>query len=286
MNAISGISQEGGALRLKISLVNYLNAAPLGWSFLHGPMQNQFQISLASPAKCAEQLAKGDVDIGLIPAIEYPRINDLIAIPRVAIAATNEVRSVLLVRRPGSIRMDSVALDTSSRTSVALVKLLLNSRMGLQPEFVPHEPNISEMLRKHDAALLIGDAALRCSPEEFEIVDLAAAWRDWQGKPFVFAFWACRAAARLPENMVEIFVAAREWGLARIEEIAAAYSRTLELPAAFLEGYLRHNLDHDMGPEHIVGLERFYRLALEAGMIDTLKPIRFMAEARGGISNT
>lgn len=273
-------------MRLRVSLVNYLNAAPLGWSFLHGPLQDQFQISLASPARCAEQLAKGEVDIGLIPAIEYQRIQDLIAIPGVAIAATNEVRSVLLVRRRGSIRLDSVALDTSSRTSVALVKLLLNSRMGIHPEFVPHEPDLSEMLRKHDAALLIGDAALQCSAEEYEVLDLAAAWRDWQGKPFVFAFWACRAAAQLPENIVDIFVTAKEWGLARIEEIAASYARTLALPAAFLEGYLRHNLDHDMGLEHIEGLMQFYRLASEAGMIDGLKAVRFAGQERQEISNT
>jgi chorismate dehydratase len=282
MNDISGFSQEGAALKLKISLVQYLNAAPLGWSFLHGPLQNQFEISLASPARCAVQLARGEVDIGLIPAIEYQRINNLMVIPEVAIAATNDVRSVLLVRRCGSLRLDSVALDTSSRTSAVLVKLLLNSRMGLHPEFVPHEPNLGEMLGKCDAALLIGDAALRCTPEKYEITDLAAAWRDWQRKPFVFAFWACRAAATLPKDLADVFLAAKEWGVQRFEEIAAAYAHTLDLPAAFLEGYLRNNLEHDMSPAHLEGLERFYRLAHEAGMIETPRSVRFIGEEYDG----
>ncbi len=263
-------------MSLKISLVHYLNAAPLGWYFLHGPKRHEFEILSASPAKCADQLAGGEVDIGLIPAIEYQRIPNLVVIPDVAIAASNEVRSVLLVRRRDCRTIRSVALDTSSRTSVALVKLLLHSRIGIHPEFAPHEPQIAEMLQKHDAALLIGDAALRCSPDEYEIMDLAAAWRDWQGKPFVFAFWACRGDAVVPEDLVDIFVEAKRWGLARIEEIAACYAPTLDLPVDFLEGYLRHNLDHNMGQEHREGLERFYRLAFEAGLIERLQSVRFM----------
>ncbi len=264
-------------MSLRISLVNFLNAAPLGWYFLHGPRRQEFQVLRASPAQCAEQLACGEADIGTIPVIEYQRIPDLEVIPDVAIAASNEVRSVLLVRRRdcGSIR--SVALDTSSRTAAALVRLLLQYRMGIHPEFVPHEPRINEMLRKHDAALLIGDAALRCSPSEYDIMDLAAAWRDWQKKPFVFAFWACRNHAALPERLVETFVEAKDWGLERIEEIAACYARTLNLPVDFLEGYLRHNLDHHMTEEHREGLDQFYRLSREAGFIEKFQPVRYVS---------
>jgi len=264
-------------LGLRISLVSYLNAAPLGWFFLHGPMRHQFQVIRDTPAQCAARLARGEVDIGLIPTIEYQRIPNLMVIPGVGVAATNEVRSVLLVRPHESRVIRSVALDTSSRTSVVLVKLLLQHRMGLRPEFVPHEPKVYDMLRKCDAALVIGDVALRCSPEEFQITDLAAAWHEWQERPFVFAFWACRPEALSSENQAEIFLEAKNWGLARIEEIAASFSRTLDLPVAFLEGYLRRNLDHDMGPEHNEGLNRFYRLAFEAGLITELIPIRFLA---------
>jgi chorismate dehydratase len=266
-------------LKLRISLVHYLNAAPLGWYFLHGPRRNDFEVLPASPAKCAEQLAGGKADIGLIPVIEYQRIPGLCVVPGMAIAASNEVRSVLLVRRRDSGPIRSVALDTSSRTSVVLVKLLLCERMGIRPEFAPHEPQIAEMLRKHDAALLIGDAALRCSYEEYDITDLAAAWRAWQGKPFVFAFWACRQDAARFESLVDVFVEAKRWGLNRIDEIAARYSQTLQLPACFLEGYLRHNLDHNFGPEHLAGLERFYRLAFNAGLVEGYRPVRFVETA-------
>jgi len=264
-------------MSLRISLVSYLNAAPLGWSFLHGPSRHRFQITLASPAKCADQLARGEVDIGLIPAIEYQRIPDLRVIPQIAIAASGEVRSVLLVRRPGTTTLRSIALDTSSRTSVALVRLLIQTRSGLNPEFIPHKPEIKEMLRQCDAALIIGDAALQCSPDEYEILDLAAAWRDWQARPFVFAFWACRAAIPMPEDLIETFVEAKKWGLGRIEEIASSYARKLDLPADFLERYLRYNLDHDMGPAHKEGLERFYLLAHQAGLIEKNQPVDFLA---------
>jgi chorismate dehydratase len=242
-------------------------------------MRHHYQILPATPARCAEQLANGEADIGLIPTVEYQRIPNLLVIPEIAVAAANEVRSVLLVRPHGRVRIRSVALDTSSRTSVALLKLLLHSRMGLAPEYVPCKPNVSDMLHRCDAALIIGDAALRCTGEEYEIMDLAAAWRDWQAKPFVFAFWACRAETALPEHVIEIFQEARDWGLARIEEIAAAHALSLGLPAAFLEEYLRRNLDHVMGPEHREGLERFYRLAFEAGLINSLKPVRFVPNA-------
>jgi chorismate dehydratase len=265
-------------LRHRISLVHFLNAAPLGWSFAHGPHRHQFEVLQASPAKCADQLAGGEADVGLIPSIEYQRISNLRVIPGVAIAATNEVRSVLLVRPRGIVDIRSVALDTSSRTSVCLLKLLLQQWMGIHPEYVPHAPDVTEMLRSCDAALIIGDTALRCSTDEYEILDLAAAWKEWQGLPFVFAFWACRKEASDLPGIVEVFQQARDWGVSRIVEIADEYAKNLDLPAPFLERYLRQNLDHTMNSEHILGLQRFYRLAFDAGLIETLNPLRFVAD--------
>ena len=275
---ISAFAEKGRDLSLRISLVQYLNAAPLGWYFLHGPQRHHYRVFSATPAKCAEQLALGEVDVGIIPSVEYQRIPNLHVIPEISIAAVNEVRSVLLVRPRGSTTMRSVALDISSRTSVVLLKLLLQNKMGIHPEFIPHEPDAARMLQRCDAALIIGDAALRCSAEEYDITDLAAAWRDWQSRPFVFAFWACREKALASDDLAGIFREARDWGLSRIEEIAASYARTLSLPALFLEQYLRCNLDHTMGPEHIEGLGRFYRLAFEAGLTECQIPLRFVPE--------
>ncbi len=263
----------------RISLVHYLNAAPLGWSFLHGPLRGRFEVTLASPARCAGQLALGEVDLGTIPSIEYQRIPDLKIVPGIAIASTHRVRSVLMVRRRNAGKIRSVALDTNSRTSAALLTLLLRFRMGINPEFVHCDPNPSEMLRRCDAALIIGDAALQISSEEYDITDLAEAWVEWQQRPFVFALWACRGRANLPEDLVEVLWEAKRWGCASRREIAAEYARRLHLPADFLEQYLLKNMDYEMGEAHLQGLEKFYALAFEAGLLSELAAVRFLDSA-------
>lgn len=269
-------------MKPRISLVHYLNAAPLGWSFLYGPHRHQFEVILASPANCAQQLAGGEADIGTIPSIEYQRIPNLRIIPGIAIAALNAVRSVILVRHRGrAIR--SVALDTNSRTSVALLKLLLEAKMGLSPSYVHHTPDITEMMRVCDAALLIGDSALKVSSGEYEIVDLAQAWAEWQQRPFVFAVWACRSDAAIPDDIATVFHDARAWGLGRREQIAETFARNLSLPATFLREYLTENVNYDMGPSHVEGLERFYRLAYARGLISANQPIRFLPALQGRV---
>jgi chorismate dehydratase len=265
---------------LRISLVHYLNAAPLGWQFSNGSADPRIHVMPASPSKCADQLAAGDADVGLIPSIEYQRIPDLRVIPGVCIGATREVRSVLLIRKFGAGPIRRVALDVSSRTSVALLKLLLRKRFELDPEFVPHAPDPDAMLEECDSALIIGDAALRCNSDRYEMLDLAAAWREWQGLPFVFAFWACRPKSAAEPGIIEIFQAARDWGIARLPQIAEEYSCKLSLPKEFLEYYLRNNLDHQMSAEHRAGLERFYQLAYQSGIIPELKPVRLIGDER------
>jgi len=268
-------------MKIRVSLVDYLNSAPLGWAFLHGPLRDRVEVLPASPARCAEQLASGEVDVGLIPSVEYQRIPALAVIPGIAVAASGPVRSVLLVRRKEAGEIRSVALDTSSRTSVVLVRLLLENRLGLRPELVPHAPDLEAMLARHSAALLIGDAALRLSPLDYTILDLAEAWIEWQGRPFVFAFWACRPRALTLPDLVELFLEAREWGLGRREEIAADYARRLDLDPAFLFRYLHENIDYDLGPQHIEGLESFYRLSAQAGLTPASAPVRFVPREVG-----
>ncbi len=260
---------------MKISLVKYLNAAPLGWAFLHGPLRGRFEVVPSSPAKCADQLSSGEVDIGLIPSIEYQRIPGLQIVPEISIASLGEVKSILLVRPKGKHPLNSVALDTSSRTSVALTKVLLTAKMGIRPEFVPCPPDLDSMLRRCDAALLIGDAALQVVPEEYDITDLAQEWVEWQRKPFVCAFWACRKNSSLPNDLSSVFLEAKEWGLERRKEIASVYAASLNLPASFLESYLRNNIDYDMKPAHVEGLETFYQLANQSGLIPELRPLDF-----------
>jgi chorismate dehydratase len=263
-------------MKIRLSLVHYLNSAPLGWAFLHGPFKEQFEVLPSSPALCADQLSKGDVAIGLIPSVEYARIPNLRIIAGMSISSLAAVRSILLIRRKGIRTIRSVALDTSSRTSVALAKILLGVHMGIRPEFVPYAPDVVSMLDHCDAALLIGDAALKIRLEEYETTDLAEKWVQWQQNPFVFAFWACRADAHLPADLTSIFQEAKNWGLDRRDEIASTFSRSLNLPKPFLENYLRQNIDYDLGMRHINGLERFYRLAEQEHLIPEYRAPQFL----------
>jgi chorismate dehydratase len=263
-------------MKIRVSLVHYLNAAPLGWAFLHGPHRDKLEIMPSSPANCADQLSRGEVDIGLIPSIEYQRIPDLRILPDISISSLTEVRSILLIKPKGRREIKSVALDASSRTSVALTKVLLQAKMGLRPEYVPHPPDLSSMLKRCDAALLIGDAALRVRLEEYDTMDLAGEWYQWQRKPFVCAFWAYRSELPFSADLHSLFREAKEWGLKKREEIACAYAESLGLSKTFLESYLVRNIDYDLGPGHIEGLEEFYRLARQEGLIPELRSLRFL----------
>ena len=216
----------------------------------------------------------------MIPSIEYERIPNLRIIPGISISSLAAVRSILLIRRKGTAGIRSVALDTSSRTSVALTKILLHANMGIYPEFFPCPPDPVAMLEKCDAALLIGDAALKIRLEEYESTDLAEQWVLWQQTPFVFAFWACRSDVQLPDDLNAIFREAKNWGLGKRAEIASVFSRSLELPQAFLEAYLHQNIDFDLGPRHVEGLERFYRLARQENLIPEFRAPQFLDEAK------
>ncbi len=268
-------------MKIRISLVHFLNAAPLGWSFLHGPHKEDFEVIPASPSRCAEQLASGEADVAVLPSIEFQRIPDLSILPGISISALDAVRSIIMVRRRGR-EIRTVALDTSSRTSVVLLKLLLEVRMGLKPQYADHNPDLTEMMRSCDAALLIGDAALKVTDGEFEMLDLARAWVEWQGVPFTFAFWACRSNLCRSEDLTSIFLEARNWGLRSRGLIVREYAEKLGLPEAFLASYLSRNVNYDLSPRHIEGLERFYRLAHASGLIPECRPLKFLPTMKIG----
>jgi chorismate dehydratase len=261
-------------MKIRISLVHFLNSAPLGWAFLQGPFREKFEVLPSSPAMCADQLASGEVDIGLIPSIEYQRIAGLHIIPDISIASLGDVRSILLIKSKGKEPIRSVAMDTSSRTSVALTRILLKAKMGLCPKYISHQPDLPAMLVRCDAALVIGDPALKVRLEDYETTDLAGEWVRWQQKPFVCAFWACRSGAPFPADLNAIFLEAKDWGLKRRDEIAAVYAKSLNLSASFLEDYLVHNIDYNFGSEHMDGLRKFHRLAKQEELISGLQDLR------------
>src|SRR5208337_575581 len=174
--------------RLRISAISYLNTAPLMWDFEHGGLEHkagrEFDISYTLPSACARALAEGTADIGIIPAAAYAEIPALQILPEVAIASRRAVRSILLVTKVPIEQVRTVALDTSSMTSVALTKILFEKWLGGGRTFTPMEPDLEKMLAEHDAALVIGDPALKIDRSRYQALDLAEEWIRHTGKPF------------------------------------------------------------------------------------------------------
>src|SRR5215467_9851421 len=172
--------------RLRISAISFLNTAPLMWDFENGEssqrLHQQFEIGYTIPSDCARQLSEGTADIGIIPVAAYTTIPDLVIVPDVAIAAKDKVRSILLVSKVPLEKIRSVATDDSSRTSAALVEIYLRKFVGGSPGFTRQKPDLKEMLQWHDAALLIGDPALKARTDGYYVYDLAEEWQRWTGR--------------------------------------------------------------------------------------------------------
>ncbi len=273
---------------LRISAISFLNTAPLMWDFEQGEsaarLREHFSISYTVPALCAEQLKAGEADIGIIPAATYTTIPDLVILPDVAIAAKNVVRSILLVSKVPVDKIRSVATDDSSRTSAALVEIFLRKFVGITPGFSRQKAVLKEMLQWHDAGLLIGDPALLAHTEGLYVYDLAEQWRNWTGRPFVFAFWAVRRAAlgnAAPDlNLAQVFRESRDHGLEHIPEIVSSWAPKLGLPAALVREYLTSSIDYTLDEENLQGLQLFYRYAAELQVLPPAPPLRFLEQPR------
>ena len=250
---------------IRISLIDYVNTWPLTWGFLRGAIEGIERFHDV-PAACAARLARGEVDAGLIPAVEAARIPGVRIVRGVGIAARERVRSVLLCsRRPlevGCATIRTVALDVSSRSSAAMVRILLRELYRLEPEYHEAVPDLSEMLRHHDAALLIGDPALTADLAGLFVLDLAEGWRRLTGLPFVFAVWAVR-----PAVPPEPFLWSRDYAQRHFEELVDEAVARTGLPRDLLGEYLGGNLHHDLDADDEKGLAEFYRRAHRHGLI-------------------
>jgi len=275
--------------RLRISAISFLNTAPLMWDFEHPvpgelKLQDQFEITYTVPSQCAAELSAGTADIGIIPSITYATIPGLAILPDVAIAAKNAVRSILLVLKKPIEEVRTVALDTSSRTSVILTQILFSKHFpgpGAR-EYVAMAPDLDQMLDRCDAALLIGDSALQVDRSRHQSLDLADEWRRFTGKPFVFAFWAVRMAALTGGGrgyeLSEIFSRSRDHGLEprNLEVIAREWATRLNLTPAEVKGYLTENIHYTLDPENTEGLELFYQYAAELRLIPEAPALRLL----------
>ena len=272
--------------RLRISAISYLNTAPLMADFEHGDAGKAFDISYTVPSQCAADLAAETADIGIIPAAAYASIAGLAVLPGVAIASRRPVRSILLVSKVPLDQIRSVALDTSSLTSVALIKVLFAKWWGGGRSFTPMAPDIEMMMAEHDAGLLIGDPALKIDRSRYLTYDLAEEWIRLTGKPFVFAFWAVRQAALRDAppalDLPTIFQDSRDHGLeaASLDRIAREWAPRLGLSEAEIKAYLTENIYYDLDPACLDGLGLFYRYACECGALPAAPSLRFLDVAK------
>jgi predicted solute-binding protein len=257
---------------LRLGVVDYLNARPL----VHGlESEAGFTLARGMPARVAAMLHGGEVDLGLIPAVEYA-FGDYAVVPGVAIGSRGPVRSVNLYHRGPLAAVRRVALDASSRSSAALVRVLLRERLGRDPEYLSRPPQVEAMLREADAALLIGDAALDFAGEA-ERLDLGEEWTRLTGLPFVYAFWAGRPGAVGPAEVRRLQQALRE-GLLALDDIAAGYGAMPERAEAN-RGYLRQNIAYALGPDEKEGLREFFRRAFLLGLVPRVPALRFHADS-------
>ena len=269
-----------------MSAISYLNTAPLMWDFEHGEAGRDFEISYTLPSACAGALGAKEADIGIIPAAAYAVIPGLHALPRVAIASRRPVRSILLVSKVPIEKIRTVALDTSSMTSTALIRVLFEKWLGGGRTFAPMAPDIETMLRTHDAGLLIGDPALRIDRSRYFTLDLAEEWIRHTGKPFVFAFWAVRedalrqAAPTL--DLAAVFQQSRDHGLepASLDQIVREWALRLEMSESEVRTYLTHNIHYELDAECLQGLRLFYRYAAEMGALPSEPELQFLETAK------
>jgi len=288
--------------KLRISIVQYLNTAPLVRGFTHGPFQGKYDLSFTVPSQCADELRSGKADIAIIPAIEYQRIPGLTILPDLAVASKGKVRSLLLISKKPIAEVQSIALDTSSRSTQALTRILCSTHWHISPSFTEAAPNLDKMLHDSDAALLIGDPALRVAvelepstvldvdgpvaclasaigvknAEALYLYDIVEEWRKATDFPAVLAVWAARTEIVTTE-IADEFISSLEFGKAQLEQICQEAATELALPIDEIDHYLRANIDFSLDDENRKGLLAYYSHAYRLQLIEKLNPIRIAA---------
>lgn len=248
---------------MRVSAVSYLNTWPLVWGFLHGPGRDLYDFRFDLPAQCADALGAGEVDMGLVPCAELDRLG-LDFLPGLGIACDGPVRSILLISKRPFAEIRTLAADSGSRTSVALTRVLLAEQYGCTPAMTKQAPNLDAMLAENDAALIIGDPALRIVPSElpYETLDLGAEWVKWSGLPMVFAVWAGRPEALRPE-VERAFQDSWTWGREHMDEIVARAEAERGFSQDLARRYLMGNIVFELNEPHRQGLELFRRKVRE-----------------------
>ncbi|WP_338090455.1 menaquinone biosynthesis protein [Planosporangium thailandense] len=267
--------------RPRVGHIQFLNCLPLYWGLMRSGALLDVDLHKDTPDRLNSALVAGDLDIGPISLVEYLRNADqLLLLPDLAVGSDGPVLSVNLVSTLPLEELDGrrVALGSTSRTGVMLARLLLAGRYGANPEYFRCPPDLTAMLLEADAAVLIGDVALRALYEAptrgLTVTDLGQAWRDWTGLPMVFAVWAARrdyaqANPGRVKDVHEAFLRSRDLSLRELDEVATAAARWEPFDAATLAEYFRA-LDFSLGARQVEGVREFARRAAALGEVPEL----------------
>ena len=246
---------------IKVCAVSYLNTSPLVWGMLHGDQRGAFDLEFRIPSECARAVATGAADIGIIPSVElnrhnYGRVHGL------GIASRGAVRSILLVSTKPFEKIQTLAGDISSRTSVALARIILARRYGVSPRMFSLAPALDGMLAAADAALIIGDPALHLDPEalDYHVLDLGAAWTEMTALPMVFAIWAGRKQSITPA-VEAAFHDSFKFGRAHLDDIVRMEASQRGIAPELAREYLTQHIVCELGPADYRGLELFLEYA-------------------------
>jgi len=269
--------------RLRIAAIRFLNPAPLMWDFEHPPLASdlaqRYELSWMLPSQCADQLASGAADIGLVPIAALATTPGLRILPGCTIASKNAVRSLLLVRRAAQplAALRSVAADTASRTTLAYSRILFHKWSNPDVPFIPMAADLDAMLDRADAAIIIGDPALMAleeranrferTGEQLVYHDLAEEWRDLTDLPFVSAVWGVSSDVSVDERLIRDFICSRNHGLENIDTLVSHWSRQLPLSERTIRSYLTHNIHYILDKECIEGMRGFFRMSAETGVL-------------------
>jgi chorismate dehydratase len=259
---------------IRIGAVGYLNARPLTWALDRSP--ERWQVRYDVPSVCAALLHRGETDLGLIPSIEYLQSPDYRFVPGVGIGSRGPVASVALYTRVPVAQIRTIALDTSSRTSVSLIKVLCHHHFRIAPTFVAHGPDLAGMTREHDAGLLIGDPAFDADHAALGLtkIDLGEQWTALTGLPFIYAAWTGRTGSATADD-VRLLQEAQAEGVACRLAIAEEYGRGDVDRAARAAVYLRDNVKYGLGPDEAAGLQLFLDYAADLGLAPRRRTLDF-----------
>jgi chorismate dehydratase len=245
----------------RVCAVSYLNTVPLVWGIEHGAHRDIFQMNYALPSECADQLASGDADIGIVPVIETAR-QKLDYFRSTGIACRGAVRSILLVSKVPVREIKTLATDLGSRTSVMLSRIILAEKYGVQPKLISRRAELAPMLGEADAALVIGDPALHLDPATlpFETLDLGSEWTTLTGLPMIFALWAGSKAVMQP-RYEQAFLDSCRAGMEHMDEIVREQAPVRGITPQLAREYLTRHIVFELNDRDHEGLQLYLKHA-------------------------